>query len=381
MRILISPDSFKGSLASQEVADAIERGIKKVSEKHETIKIPIADGGDGTLDCIMPVVAGEIIYTKVVGPLGEEISAPFGVMDNGNTAFIEMAKASGLPLLQKEMRKPLITTTYGTGQLIKKALEIGCKRIIIGLGGSATNDGGVGMAQALGARFLDKYNNEVGFGGGNLYKIDKIDISTIDSRLKNVSIEAACDVTNPLYGPNGASYVYGPQKGADINTIKILDENLKHLAKVISEQLKYDIKDVPGSGAAGGMGAGIVTFLGGTIRKGIDIMIDITDLEKKVQYADLIFSGEGRIDNQILNGKTIYGISKLAKKYNIPIVAIVGNINDDAYELYGTVVDGIESIIDKPMDEIEAFTKAPLLIEKAAERALRLILINVQNKQ
>ena len=381
MRILISPDSFKGSLTSQEVAEAIERGIKKVSEGIETIKIPIADGGDGTLDCIMPVIDGEVIYTEVVGPLGEEISAPFGVMDNGNTAFIEMAKASGLALVPREKRNPMVTTTYGTGQLIKKALDMGCKRIIIGLGGSATNDGGVGIAQALGVRFLDKNNYEIGFGGGSLDKIKKIDISTLDSRLKSVTIEAACDVINPLCGLNGASYIYGPQKGADLNMIKVLDENLKHLAKVILEQLKYDIKDVPGAGAAGGMGAGILTFLGGTIRKGIDIMIDITGLEEKLQGVDLIFSGEGRIDKQILNGKTIFGVSKLAKKYGIPLVAIVGNIHEDAYELYDNVVDGIESIIDRPMDEIEAFSKASTLIEKAAERALRLIMINVQNKQ
>ncbi|WP_422447296.1 glycerate kinase [Thermoanaerobacterium sp. DL9XJH110] len=380
MKVVIAPDSFKESLTSKEVANAIERGIRKILKNVEIVKIPMADGGEGTVETLISVVGGKIIETKVIGPLGEEVNSFFGILDDGKTAIIEVANASGLALVPPEKRNPLITTSYGTGQMIKKALDLGCDKIIIGLGGSATNDGGVGMAQALGIKFLDEKGEEIGFGGGQLNRIIRIDMSNLDKRIKTTKIEVACDVSNPLCGPNGASCIYGPQKGADIKMIEILDKNLEHLANVIKDNLGIDIIDFPGAGAAGGLGAGLVAFLNAELKRGIDIIIDVTQFEKYIKDASLLITGEGRIDKQILNGKTIYGISKIAKKHGIPVVAIVGSIHDDAYELFDEgIIDGIECIIEKPMSLEEAFKKADIFVERAAERVMRIILINMQN--
>jgi glycerate kinase len=379
MRIVIAPDSFKGSLSSKEVADAIELGVRKVLPDVDIIKIPIADGGEGTVQTLVAAMGGEIIKTQVVGPLGETIESYFGVLNDKKTAIIEMANASGLPLVPIEKRNPLITTSYGTGQLIKAALDMGVDRIVIGLGGSATNDGGVGMAQALGIRFFDENGNDIGFGGGELSKISKIDMSGIDEKIRKVRIEAACDVDNPLCGPNGASYIYGPQKGANKEMIEILDRNLGHLAKVIKRDLGADIMDLPGAGAAGGLGAGLVAFLNAELKRGIDIIVNITKLDDYIKDACVVFTGEGQIDKQILSGKAVYGVAKIAKKHGAYVVAIVGSINDDAYELFDKGIDGIESIIDKPMTMDEACKRAGLLVERAAERVMRLILINIQN--
>jgi glycerate kinase len=379
MRIVIAPDSFKGSLSSKEVADAIELGVRKVLPDVDIVKIPIADGGEGTVQTLVAAMGGEIIKTQVIGPLGETIESYFGVLNDKKTAIIEMANASGLPLVPIEKRNPLITTSYGTGQLIKAALDMNLERIVIGLGGSATNDGGVGMAQALGVRFFDENGNEIGFGGGELSKISKIDMSGIDEKIRKVRIEAACDVDNPLCGPNGASYIYGPQKGANKEMIDILDRNLGHLAKVIKRDLGADIMDLPGAGAAGGLGAGLVAFLNAELKRGIDIIVNITKLDDYIKDACVVFTGEGQIDKQILSGKAVYGVAKIAKKHGAYVVAIVGSINDDAYELFDKGIDGIESIIDKPMTMDEACKRAGLLVERAAERVMRLILINIQN--
>lgn len=379
MRIVIAPDSFKGSLSSKEVADAIELGVRKVLPDVDIVKIPIADGGEGTVQTLVAAMGGEIIKTQVVGPLGETIESYFGVLNDKKTAIIEMANASGLPLVPIEKRNPLITTSYGTGQLIKAALDMNLERIVIGLGGSATNDGGVGMAQALGVRFFDENGNEIGFGGGELSKIRKIDMSGIDDRIRKVRIEAACDVDNPLCGPYGASYIYGPQKGANKEMIEILDRNLGHLAKVIKRDLGADIMELPGAGAAGGLGAGLVAFLNAELKRGIDIIVNITKLDDYIKDACVVFTGEGQIDKQILSGKAVYGVAKIAKKHGAYVVAIVGSINDDAYELFDKGIDGIESIIDKPMTMDEACKRAGLLVERAAERVMRLILINIQD--
>ncbi|RKL63556.1 glycerate kinase [Thermoanaerobacteraceae bacterium SP2] len=379
MRIVIAPDSFKGSLSSKEVADAIELGVRKVLPDVDIVKIPIADGGEGTVQTLVAAMGGEIIKTQVVGPLGETIESYFGVLNDKKTAIIEMANASGLPLVPIEKRNPLITNSYGTGQLIKAALDMGVDRIVIGLGGSATNDGGVGMAQALGVRFFDENGNDIGFGGGELSKISKIDMSGIDERIRKVRIEAACDVDNPLCGPNGASYIYGPQKGANKEMIEILDRNLGHLAKVIKRDLGADIMELPGAGAAGGLGAGLVAFLNAELKRGIDIIVNITKLDDYIKDACVVFTGEGQIDKQILSGKAVYGVAKIAKKHGAYVVAIVGSINDDAYELFDKGIDGIESIIDKPMTMDEACKRAGLLVERAAERVMRLILINIRD--
>lgn len=380
MRIVIAPDSFKGSLSSKEAADAMELGIRKVISEADIVKIPIADGGEGTVLTLVKTLGGEIIKTKVIGPLGETIESYYGVLNDKETAIIEIANASGLTLVPPEKKNPMLTTSYGTGQLIKTALDSGVKKIVIGLGGSATNDGGVGMAQALGVKFIDKDGRDVGFGGGQLSKIQKIDMSAIDKRIEEVTIQAACDVDNPLCGPNGASFIYGPQKGADKEMIHILDKNLEHLAEIIKKDLGADIINLPGAGAAGGLGAGLVAFLNAELKKGFDIIANILNLDDYIKGVRVVFTGEGQIDKQILSGKAVYGVAKTAKKYGAYVIAIVGTINDDAYELFGKGIDGMESIVDKPMTMEEACKTAKQLVERTAERVMRMLLINIQNR-
>lgn len=332
MKILLAPDSFKGSLSSKEVCHAMENGIKRVIDA-EIISIPIADGGEGTVEALVYAVGGEIIKSDVTGPLGEKVEAFYGILKDG-TAVIEMAACAGLYLIPEEKRNPLKTTTYGVGELIKLALDRGCRKFIIGIGGSATNDGGVGMAQALGARFLDKDGNEIGFGGGELYKIEKIDISSIDKRIYESEFIVASDVDNPLCGEKGASYVYGPQKGATPEMIKILDENLRHLAYEAKKVIEKDYSEVPGAGAAGGLGFGLMAFLGAKLKRGIDIIIETTRLEEKIKEVDLVITGEGNTDFQTAFGKAPAGIAKLAKKYNKPVIILSGGLGKDYKSLY-----------------------------------------------
>lgn len=379
MNIIIAPDSFKGSLSSKEAADAMEKGIKRVCKNISTTKIPLADGGEGTVEALVSALEGRMVERVVTGPLGNEVKACFGILKDGKTAVIEMAQASGLPLVPPEQRNPLITTTYGTGELIKKALDEGCKRVLIGIGGSATNDGGAGMAQALGVKLLDDKGKEIGLGGGELIRLSKIDRSGIDKRLKNVSVEVMCDVTNPLIGPTGASYVYGPQKGADANMVRVLEANLTHFARVIKRDLYKDIANIPGAGAAGGLGGGLVAFLNAQLKKGIDIILEVVNFEKHLNYADIVLTGEGQIDKQTLCGKTLYGVCELARKQGVPVIAITGSIEEDGYELFDSGLAGIESIVDRPMTLVEAMERADELIEKAAERVMRFLLINKAN--
>lgn len=379
MKILIAPDSFKGSLSAMEVADSIEKGINKVINDAVVEKVPMADGGEGTVQSLVDATNGEIISIKVRDPLLREITASYGILGDKKTAVIEMAEASGLPLLLKDERNPLLTTTYGTGELIRDALDKGCRNIIIGIGGSATNDGGFGMLIALGARFLDHNGKEIGFGGGNLGKLHKIDLDGMDPRIKECTFTAACDVDNPLCGPRGASYIFGPQKGADENTVEILDENLMHYAIVIKDNFNIDIREVPGAGAAGGLGGGLYAFLNAELKRGIEIVISITELEKKVREADLVFTGEGMIDLQTTFGKTPYGVAKVAKKYGVPVIAIAGSIGKDAEVLYEKGFDSIFSILVKPMNLEEAMTEGKLLVENTAERIMRIFKISIHS--
>ena len=328
-KIIIAPDSFKGSLTALEVAEAIEDGIKEALPSAETVKLPMADGGEGTVECLVNATGGKILKKTVIGPLGEPVEASYGILGDGTTAVIEMAEASGLTLVPQDKRNPMITTTYGTGELIKAALCNGCNKIIIGIGGSATNDGGVGMAQALGVKFLDKDGREIGFGGGELKKIEKIDITGLDKRIKNTEILVASDVKNPLCGPNGASYVYGPQKGATPEMVKELDEGLAHLAEIIKRDLGKDIKDIPGAGAAGGLGAGLIAFLDAKIKPGIELIMEALRFEEKVKDATLVITGEGKIDRQTVYGKVPVGVAKVSKKYNIPVLAIGAVVEED----------------------------------------------------
>lgn len=373
MKIIIAPDSFKGSLSALKVCENIEKGIRKVFGTAEIVNIPMADGGEGTVQSLVDATGGKIINLKVKGPLLKEVDAFYGILGDGNTAVIEMASASGITLLTKEERNPMKTTTYGTGEIIKHALDMGCKNFIIGIGGSATNDGGAGMLNALGVKLLDENGNDIGFGGGNLDILQTIDLSKIDSRIKLCNIVAACDVDNPLCGERGASYIFGPQKGADENMIITLDKNLSHYADVVEKYLGISIKDYPGAGAAGGLGGGLLAFLNAKLQPGINIVIEATALEEKLKDANLVITGEGMIDYQTQYGKTPYGVAKLAKKYNIPVIAIAGGIGRDAEELYLKGFDSIFSIVDKPMGLEEAIKNSELLLQKTAERIMKVL--------
>ena len=366
MKIVVAPDSFKESMSAKEVCDSIEKGLLSVSKDWEIVKVPMADGGEGTLEALIDATNGKIFNEKTLNPLGEEVTSRFGILGKKNIAIIEMASTSGLELISPEKRNPYITTTYGTGQLMLKALDQNVEEIILGIGGSATNDGGTGMLQALGAKLLDKNGNEIGFGGYELSKLDKIDFSNLDKRLKNIKILVACDVTNPLTGKNGSSYIFGKQKGATPEMIEVLDENLLHYSKIIKRDLGFDVNDIPGAGAAGGLGAGLLT-LGAILKKGIEIVIEANELDKKVQGADLVITGEGSIDGQTRFGKTPYGVVSVAKKYNIPTVTLTGNVGKDIDILYDYGFDVIFSIM-QGVDTLEnALKNGKENIEKTAK--------------
>ena len=371
MKIVVAPDSFKGSLTAIEVSDAIEKGIREVFPEAEIIKIPMADGGDGTVECLVNATGGKILEEKVIGPLGNEVWAFYGILGDRKTAIVEMAAASGLTLVPEGKRNPLITTTYGTGQLIKAALNQGCRKMIIGIGGSATNDGGAGMVQALGTKLLDKDGEEIGFGGGELKKIVKIDISCMDKRLSDIKVLVASDVNNPLCGPQGASRIYGPQKGATPEIIEELDESLAYFAELIKRDLHKDIKDIPGAGAAGGLGASLIAFLNAELRPGIEIMIEAVKLEQAIKDADLVITGEGKIDSQTIYGKAPIGVAKIAKKHNIPVVAVAAIIEEDSriFQSYG--IDTLIKVSEPPMRLSEIKTKKIWLIKKSIKQFLR----------
>ena len=373
MKILIAPDSFKDSLKAAGVAKSIKEGFSAIVPKSEFSIIPMADGGEGTVESVIDATSGTIYKVKVHDPLMRATESFFGITGDGSTAVIEMAAASGIEKLTREERNPWVTTTYGTGELIKLALEKGVKKIIIGIGGSATNDCGAGMAQALGVKLLDSTGNEIEKGGGALRKVSSIDISGIDAKIRSTEIQVACDVTNPLTGEKGASHVYGPQKGADKDMVLKLDENLKHFASIILQQTGKDILEIPGSGAAGGLGGGLMAFLDATLMKGFDIIANAIELEQKIQECDLVITGEGKIDFQTQYGKTIFGVSRLAKKHHKPVIVIAGTVADGAEIMYEKGVDAIFSIVDKPMPLDEALKNAPKLLAKTGERIARLL--------
>lgn len=341
MKILIAPDSFKGSLTALEVATQIEKGILKAAKDTEILKVPMADGGEGTMQSLVDSHNGEIISQQVTGPLGNKIKSYFGYLAASKTGVIEMALASGLPLISENELNPLYTTTYGTGGLIKAALDKGAKKLIIGIGGSATNDAGVGMAQALGISFKDKTGQEISFGGNQLKKIVDFDLSNLDPRIKDTEIRVACDVSNRLYGPAGAAFIYGPQKGATPAMIEELDSNLYYFAELLKQKLDIDVQNIPGSGAAGGLGAGLLAFLDAKLEKGIEIVLDAVDLTAKLDGVDLVITGEGRLDSQSVNGKTPIGVARAAKAKNIPVIGISA--------IFG---EGVENILQEGIDAV-----------------------------
>lgn len=371
--ILLAPDSFKESMTAKEACEAMERGIKRANSNITCIHVPMADGGEGTMRSLVDATNGEIYKKNVIGPLGNEVEGSYGILGDGETGVLEMASASGIHLVPKEKRNPLVTTTYGTGQLIKACLDHGVKKLLVGIGGSATNDGGIGAIQALGGKFLDKEGNELGFGGGELDKLVTIDLSDFDNRLRNVNVEIACDVSNPLCGETGASNVFAPQKGGTSEMIGILDNNLRHYGTLIKEQLFMDVLYTPGSGAAGGLGAGLMVFLNGKLNNGIDLVIKYSKLEEKLPYVDMVWAGEGSIDFQTQYGKTPLGVAKLAKKYDKPVVALAGKVGPNIEILYTMGIDSIFSITRDITTLEEALEKGPENMEKTAENIIRLM--------
>ena len=373
MKIVIAPDSFKDCLTSPDVAKFIELGIRNVFPDASIKLVPLADGGEGTVVTLVTATNGKIFHSKVHDPLMREISAHFGVLGDGKTAVIEMASASGIELLKENERNPWKTTSYGTGELIKHALNKSCRKIIIGIGGSATNDAGTGMLQALGIQFLDANEREIEPGGGALKELVSIKTDKLDQRLKQSKIIIASDVLNPLLGKTGASAVYGPQKGANTDMVRRLEANLQHFADIVRQQQGISVENIPGSGAAGGLGAGILAFLPSEIKPGFDIVKEVVELEKHMQDADLVITAEGKIDSQTAYGKTPAGVAGIAGKYNIPVIAFAGIVEDGINELYEKGFRAIIPITNKPMNLDESMKKAGELLIMAVEQSMRLI--------
>ncbi len=426
MKIVIAPDSYKESLSASEVAQAIEKGFREIFPDAQYVSVPVADGGEGTVEAMIAATQGAERHAWVTGPLGEKVNASWGISGDGKTAFIEMAAASGLELVPAEKRDPLVTTSRGTGELILQALESGISgdgktafiemaaasglelvpaekrdplvttsrgtgelilqalesgatNIIIGIGGSATNDGGAGMVQALGAKLCDANGNEIGFGGGSLNTLNDIDISGLDPRLKDCVIRVACDVTNPLVGDNGASRIFGPQKGASEAMIVELDNNLSHYAEVIKKALHVDVKDVPGAGAAGGMCAALMAFLVAELKSGIEIVTTALNLEEHIHDCTLVITGEGRIDSQSIHGKVPIGVANVAKKYHKPVIGIAGSLTDDVGVVHQHGIDAVFSVLTSIGTLDEAFRGAYDNICRASRNIAATLAIGMRN--
>lgn len=372
MRIVIAMDSFKGTYTSLEVADFVKRGIQTVYPDAEVNAFASADGGEGTAGVLAASLGGRMVQVRVQDPLGRPVSAEYALLPDG-TAVIEMASAAGLPLVKAQLRDPCAASTYGVGQLMLDAMQKGSRKIILGLGGSATNDAGTGMASALGVRFLDAGGNELPPGGKALGSLARIDVSGLSPLVGITRFLAACDVENPLYGENGASAVFGPQKGADGDAVRVLDDALRHFGAVVKEQLGRSVANVPGAGAAGGMGAGLLAFCGVKLQKGVELVLDYLGFDDAVQQAELVITGEGRLDAQTVFGKVPVGVARRAKRYGKPVYAIAGFLGDGAREVYGCGIDGVFSSVTAPMTLHEAITQSPKGIEHAAENLMRVL--------
>ncbi|WP_342540666.1 glycerate kinase [Heyndrickxia sp. FSL K6-6286] len=371
MKIVIAPDSFKGSLSAFEAASAIDRGIKKALPEAETLVVPVADGGEGTMDSLVAATNGHKVDVTVTGPLLDKVQASYGILGDQQTCVIEMASASGLCLIHPEQRNPLLTTSYGTGELIKKALDDGCRKFILAIGGSATNDGGIGMLQALGVKLLDSNRKPVGYGGAALSQIVAIDMEEFDSRISTCNFIIASDVQNPLIGRNGASHIFGPQKGATPEMITFLDHHLSIWADLVEETTGTRLHDNPGAGAAGGIGGAFQAFFPSITKRGIDIVIEYTELERKLAEAQCVFTGEGQIDAQTASGKTPMGVAQIAKKHGIPVFALAGSIGEGIEHLYPCGITSVHSIVNAPISLEEAIEKANELLAATAEQVIR----------
>jgi glycerate kinase len=372
MKVVIAPDSFKESLSAAEVAAAIAAGLREVWPQAELVCRPMADGGEGTLTALIAATGGEYRECVVSGPLGEPVAAQWGWIAQSRSAVIEMAAASGLHLVPPERRDVLRACTHGTGELIRAALEAGAERIVLGFGGSATNDGGSGMLRALGARFEDAGGQPLPPGGAALAQLARIDLSGLDPRLAGVDFEVACDVDNPLCGPRGASQVFGPQKGATPEQVQQLDSALARFADVCAQTLGRDDRDLPGSGAAGGIGFAARAFLGARFRPGVELVAEVSGLEQALVGADLLITGEGRIDLQTLHGKTPMGVAAIARRHGVPVVALAGTLGEGYQKLYGHGIDAAFSLAPGPISLAEALAETPRLLQQRATDIARL---------
>lgn len=354
MKVLVAIDSFKGSISSIDGNKAISEGIRDVYLDAEINTFSLADGGEGTVEALVQGIGGQLIKNEVIGPLKEKIDAVYGILGDNKTAVIEVSAACGLPLVPLEQRNPLVTTTYGVGELINDAILQGCREFVIGLGGSSTNDAGVGMLQALGFSFLNEFNNEVELGGQGLQTIKKINRTNALPELESCIFKVACDVNNPLYGPNGAANIFGRQKGADTVMLKQLDEGLENFAQIVQQDIGKDIQHIPGAGAAGGLGAAFVGFLNANLQSGIKLILEITEMEKHIQGMDFVITGEGKMDGQTFMGKAPLGLAQLAKKHGVPVIALAGGINEDTALLNQHGITSYFSIVNAPLTLEEA---------------------------
>ena len=366
MKIVIAPDSYKESLSALDVATAIETGFREIYPHAEYVKVPVADGGEGTVEAMVAATQGHIVQVSVTGPLGEPVNAFYGLSGDMRCAYIEMAAASGLESVPPTRRNPLLTTSWGTGELIRHALDAGVSQIIIGIGGSATNDGGAGMAQALGAKLLSAGQQQIAPGGGALETLARIDLSELEPRLADCRIDVACDVTNPLTGPQGASAVFGPQKGATAAMIERLDRGLQHFAQIIDRDLDIDVLNLEGGGAAGGMGAALYAFCGANLRPGLEIVTDALGLAELVADADLVITGEGRIDSQTIHGKVPVGVAKVAKRFNVPVIGIAGSLTADVGVVHQHGLDAVFSVLYSVCTLDEALANAAANVRMTA---------------
>jgi glycerate kinase len=374
MKVVVAPDKFKGSLSAPEAARAIARGVEAVCPGASMDLAPMADGGEGTVEALVAATGGTFREARVSGPLGDPVVARFGMLGDGHTAVIEMAAASGLVLLPPERRDPLRTTTRGTGELLLAAVEAGARRVILGIGGSATNDGGAGLGEALGFRLLDAQGSQIGPGGGSLGDLDRIDARGRTRALDGIQVAVACDVDNPLCGPRGASAVYGPQKGASPEAVERLDRNLDHFARVVERDLGRSIRDLPGAGAAGGLGGGLAAFAAGRIEPGVTLVIRAVGLADRLREADLCLTGEGAIDASSASGKTAVGVARLAHSFDCPTIALAGAIGEGAEAVLEQGIDAYFSLCPGPVPLDKAVAQAAPLLEKVAAQAVRAFL-------
>ncbi|MFW6377938.1 MAG: glycerate kinase [Bacillota bacterium] len=376
MKIIIAPDSYKESLTALEVAENIEKGFKAVMPEADTIKVPMADGGEGTVQALVDAHNGQIIKEEVIGPEGEKVKAFYGILDE-KTAVIEMAAASGISYIDPATADPRKTTTYGTGQLIKSALEKGARHIILGIGGSATMDAGIGALKALGFSFKDENGQRISRGGGQIGRIAFVSKKNLYPPAEELYLEIACDVSNPFYGENGAAYIYGPQKGASQEQVEELDQNFRKFNQFVKENYNRDLQQLAGAGAAGGLGAGLITFLNGELKEGADIVARANRLEEKLKGADLVITGEGQLDSQTINNKAPIHVAQLAKKQGIPVIAIAGSLGTGYQQVYQAGIDAVFSIIDKPGSLNKIILAAPELLQETARNIGKIITLNI----